>query len=137
MPEMMRFQCKFWTVDDGTPRTWEYIDNIIKKKKKDLSPFQHQFTDSEEECSDNDDANNAAAAVSKAHLRQMEKKSAHDDERIAELESKLLASVEKNKELFQDISKVRLQMKKIGITFHRNGTLSLPSDGKISHPNAK
>eukprot|EP00466_Bigelowiella_natans_P007914 jgi/Bigna1/144834/aug1.92_g19542 len=40
MPEMMRFQCKFWTVDDGTPRTWDYIDKIIREKKKDQSPFQ-------------------------------------------------------------------------------------------------
>mmetsp|Transcript_5878 Transcript_5878/g.9122 ORF Transcript_5878/g.9122 Transcript_5878/m.9122 type:complete len:363 (-) Transcript_5878:211-1299(-) len=134
MPEMMRFQCKFWTVDDGTPRTWDYIDKIIREKKKDQSPFQHQFADTEEEDrSDNND--DAANIVSKTYLRELEKKSTEDSERIAELESKLLASVEKNKELFQDISKVRLQMKKVGITFHRNGTLSFPSDHRnLSKP---
>mmetsp|Transcript_35274 Transcript_35274/g.68611 ORF Transcript_35274/g.68611 Transcript_35274/m.68611 type:complete len:149 (-) Transcript_35274:105-551(-) len=107
MTPMARWGCRFWTVNDGQPRSVEYIRKVMREKIKDQSPFEYEFRDGEDDSMDDmDQLENA----------KQEKVAERKQQRIDDLESKLVESREQVRSLSQDIFKLKQQIMALNIT---------------------
>eukprot|EP00472_Partenskyella_glossopodia_P004762 CAMPEP_0197527348 /NCGR_PEP_ID=MMETSP1318-20131121/21203_1 /TAXON_ID=552666 /ORGANISM="Partenskyella glossopodia, Strain RCC365" /LENGTH=162 /DNA_ID=CAMNT_0043081937 /DNA_START=53 /DNA_END=538 /DNA_ORIENTATION=- len=114
MTPMARWGCRFWTVNDGQDRTAEYISRCMRFNISDQSPFEWEFADPDEPANEE--------PIERKLQAQFDQKERTHLERIKHLEEQLLSSKEKVTVLHQDLSKIRLELKKMNITdtkFHK------------------